>query len=156
MGHFFIISTLKWLIIQLWVLIVFEKTFSKELNQDPGLSHSIFFFLWQRTWSLSLLDKELEQKWKGDSWPWWNLTPFSAVMSSGGCTFLGSVEGALRAVCLEAKVKHCLFSLLCIYNSLYVKSKSAQLGAGQSKAKPTHTTKVFLFPRIWAFQKIYL
>ena len=68
----------------------------------------------------------------------------------------GSVEGALRAVCLEARVKHCLFSLLCIYNPLYLKSKSAQLGAGQSKAKSTHITKVFLFPRTWAFQKIYL
>lgn len=50
MGHFFIISTLKWLIIQLWVLIVFEKTFSKELNQDPD-SPTLFS---------SFFDKELD------------------------------------------------------------------------------------------------
>ena len=45
MCHFFIISTLIWLIIQLWVLTVLEKTFPKELNQDldsPTLFSSFF------------------------------------------------------------------------------------------------------------------
>lgn len=123
------IFTVNWLIIQLQLPTVLDRTFSKELNQ--GLHLPVYFvFPWWRTWT----------KMKGGSLPRWKVchSPFSGHFLRV-CTSVSSTEWGSEP---HPPVNTAFSPLPSQFQLHYLKSTKVQLGVEQSKVKVSSHYKV--------------